>query len=231
MTMTWMRRLVPGWLDVIKVNTRLKKLNNFLKWLKLESEDCFSCNFISKDSYLQAYMPIHKVIHWPLPLIFSPQWCQRFAPPDYTMTMTWTSRLVAGWLDVEHLSIEEGGDQLIYRQRRPVTGLSHCLHPSCTVQCTTQCVVHSTHCTVYIVLHKYKSKYNHRPSAKTACTAVSQYCSLYKWTRLLHYWPRWIITAVGPFQCRPPIHVLDSVQLTNWLQTCQGASLEHRLCW
>ena len=26
---------------------------------------------------------------------------------------------------------------------------SNCLHPSCTLQCTTHCVVHSTHCTVY----------------------------------------------------------------------------------
>ena len=81
---------------------------------------------------------------------------------------------------------------------------SNCLHPSCTLQCTTHCVVHSTHCTVYYTNTSKNTITDLQP--RLHCTAGSHHCSLYKWTRLLHYWPRWIITAVGPFQCRP-LHV------------------------
>ena len=77
---------------------------------------------------------------------------------------------VVGWLDVEHLSIEGGGDQLIQRRTHRIITLPSTMHQfarhtaKCTLHCSHSSLCQFTLCTelnTVLLLHYWISKFTH----------------------------------------------------------------------
>ena len=80
---------------------------------------------------------------------------------------------VVGWLDVEHLSIEGGGDQLIQRRtHRIITLLPSAQHQFALHSAQWKVNEHSAHCTDHIVHWTVHSAQGCTPSALQAHSQV-----------------------------------------------------------